>query len=301
MNKITLSPKFIRKRIPPEAKWFLIEILSTSEDFKLPLDTYTNILAKYLKLYPHDDVSKYTSVRLYYQSDNLIHFLPEALKKEGIGFRMPNNYKPVDVDPEKVTRLMFAYNRARTHYYMKIKHFVIPPLVAKPSILGHCKATVDFLDANDIQDWEVYFFALFIYHGWNRVLSLIHCHSPECLDKYNNCRIKALRELEQIKISNEKVEEKSIWVDTYGSVEDRKRQLLDEATSEVCLNNIEETLGYHPQSLVCQSCPLAGECKDRINKKFREISKSDLDITDVRGRIVSVEEAERRVGFKFYP
>ena len=76
--------------------------------------------------------------------------------------------------------------------------------------------------------------------------------------------------------------------DLSGPAEALKRRYLSVGDAERCLSEMtERTLGFHPKSLLCARCPLAGRCEEQLQ------SITPFDITKLRRGEMTLEEAQR--------
>jgi hypothetical protein len=63
--------------------------------------------------------------------------------------------------------------------------------------------------------------------------------------------------------------------------ENLKRQYLSEGRANECMENMNQTLGYHPRSIACARCPVQGLCANRLQSvvSFNIIALRRGDIT----------------------
>jgi len=168
------------------------------------------------------------------------------------------------------------------------------------------------LESNGVEDWYLFFYCLFSNNNWGMIWSLKACCSSTAADIYASRKNKCEQELTRIDtvILEKKDEEyakatgaaQSRWLNVYDHVERLKKRYVNKDQMNMCMMNMDNTLGYHPLSDICCGCPIKDMCSKNIYKWFQEISKSELDIIKLRGRIVSVSEAEkhlRDVGSEF--
>jgi hypothetical protein len=52
--------------------------------------------------------------------------------------------------------------------------------------------------------------------------------------------------------------------DVTATVENLKRHYLDSGQPQSCISSLQETLGFHPRSLVCARCPYAQPCAQQL-------------------------------------
>lgn len=73
--------------------------------------------------------------------------------------------------------------------------------------------------------------------------------------------------------------------DMSATTEAYKRNYL-EINPEVCLDNIDKTLGYHPKSLVCARCPIRQRCESQLS------AAQGYDVSKLRRGEMSLNEAQ---------
>lgn len=79
--------------------------------------------------------------------------------------------------------------------------------------------------------------------------------------------------------------------DLAATTEALKRRYMFFADADGCFTD-ERTNGYHPKSLVCAQCPLAGQCEQKLR------ATAVYDIVALRRGDITVEQAKREVAFR---
>jgi hypothetical protein len=178
-------------------------------------------------------------------------------------------------------------------------------------MMAHYVNMITFLNHNKITDWMLYFYCLFDAAKWGYVWNIKHCYQPRCLDMYTDKKDKCALDIQDLLqkrievVKQSKGDAQSKWFTIYPIVEDRKQKLQDSNKEMICMANISELLGYHPLSETCTRCKLQSQCAERISMIFKKLSNSDLDISKIRDRMISVEKAIARLkelgsSFNFY-
>lgn len=72
--------------------------------------------------------------------------------------------------------------------------------------------------------------------------------------------------------------------DIVPAAEIQKRNFADRGAAAECMVALSFTFGWHPKSAVCKSCPLAGECRERLRKC------ANFDIIGLREGTVTWEQ-----------
>ena len=204
----------------------------------------------------------------------------------------------IDIDFNKVNKLLKAYNEVRQMHYWKKGMYYISPIGSDPDEFDSYNKIIKLLEDNKIEDWFLYFYCLSHACRWSFLWKFKSCYSPKALDMYHVVKSTCIAEIDKTKAKflrdkkKESEEKKSRWFSLYEHIEDKKRRYINRGSEVICMNNMDQNLGYHPLSEACSECKVKAECAKKIQDYFKFISKTELDILQIRGKITSVEEAE---------
>ena len=311
-KRISISSRFIESKAPIKLKWLFIDILNRSIDYKISYDEYINTLKRYDEKIVNQ-FSKYSKCMKI--NGSVVELDKYKLRKYGISLNSGYQIKQEEINFERVAKLLKAYNEVRDIYYEKqlgIKSKQVLPVALKPNLTSIYNKVLSFLDTNNITDFFLYFYCLHYHSEWKFVWSLKSCYSPRCLDIYTSRKETCQTEIQRVddKILAKQQDEfeefsgskHSRWIHLYPHIERIKRRHIDLGQEKICLSGINYTLGYHPLSDECIRCALKVACSKQIYKFFQNLTKSDLDILKLRGKIISVEEAKsklKQLGLEF--
>ena len=118
-------------------------------------------------------------------------------------------------------------------------------------------------------------------------------------------RRKELENAENEKISMANGTAKCFWLHTYDYLEDKKKYLLDNNKIINCFDDVSVFGGYNPMSNVCTVCSMKNACAEKISSIFRKISKSNINILQLRAGMIPFSEAVQSIkncgsDFDFY-
>lgn len=312
-KRIHISGKFIAKPLTHASKMFLAEVLYKSKDAKIDIGEYNALIISYAPELTPD----IRAALIFDVAKNEVNIDNEKFRKIGIWINEAK-VKAIEIDQTKAHALMQCYNEVRNIFYQKQEKredFVADPLPLKPSRYHDVKNCYEFLEAHKIQDWFLYFYSLCACTNWGVVWALKSCYSPKALDCYTNnkdrCKEEITRKAKAMIEEVNKIEAQKTgtqpnrWTSMYQHVEDIKTRLLKRNQAEVCYSRGDDLLLYHPQSTVCQGCPLKGSCAAKLYKYFQEVSKSTVDILQVRAGMITIPQATEQLrkegsGFEFY-
>jgi len=304
-NKVTLTSAFINSKLPIKVKWILIKLLSEVDDYTLSIADYERIISQFSV----DNVNQFSCYSPFIKIDyvkGIVTFDKIKLKRRGIYVYNKPKYKEVDVDFNKLTNLLEAFNSARIKYLDRngMNNKNRETIVAKPTTMHIYKNLIDFLQEHGINNWYLYFYCLYEYHEWKVAWNPRSCANEKCLQMYLTMKDKCQQIIdgkEPVKINYQT----SRWINTFDHIEKTKKRYIDSGRHQLCMKNTDDTLGYHPLSNVCLSCPIQNQCASAIYTYFKIITKSDLDIIKLRNLDVTVTEAKDHlnklgVEFDFY-
>lgn len=280
-KRITLTSKFFDAPIPQEGKYRLLELIHTSENGKI----YGDIQCGYPLVYNYLDT----------KTGTLEHeFNIKKLKKIGVSFK-EREVKKVEIDFNKMTQLLAAFNAARDDFYIKKIGKTVGCIPQKPSMYRHYNSMIKFLEDNNISDWYLYFYVLHSVYNWKFVVPLKKCYTPAALDLWTSNHERIKGEIQMNELMVESTIEKSPWIHTYSHIESMKDRLVKGGHELVCLGSLEKYFGYNSQSKVCGGCSIRAKCASNIYESFQKASNSTVDILGVRAGRISVEEANKEL------
>lgn len=290
MKKITLTSKFIENTsLSDPEKWGLIELLNLVEDGK--------VHSSYLSYFFPQSIPEFFTNDLLFTVDKEIVTVNTAFLKTQYGIALiESKQEEIEIDVKKVSKVLKAYNEVRSLFHMKQGRPEVPLLQPSKNIYKNLMLIHSFFELNGIEDFYLYFYCLFDSTNWTICWYLKQATHPKCLDIYvnNKVRCNGIIKDEESRARKEKEgNANSIWVATFDFTERKKEMYVNSGQAAVCFNNINETLGYHPKSPVCLSCPCNVACAAKIQEVFQNVSQSKLDILQIRGNIMSVTEAQR--------
>ena len=198
---------------------------------------------------------------------------------------------------QQAERLLARYNefRRKTNGYQeaKAKNPYLKDLVAKPKSgpdrLQQLEKLVQWCGKEGI-DPERWIYTMFSSYRW--------MHAPpfknlipknKKTSKTYALYFQARETPEYDRIVRQRVEAKQMQNgavfdpnrDLSASAEHLKRRYLSENRPDECLENMGETLGYHPKSLACVRCPMQTHCMHRLQQmvSFNIVALRRGDIT----------------------
>lgn len=278
-KKFTLSSKFIENLDDKDI--CLLKVLNRTENLRIPKTLLDTLEFKNAYLETDKDIKDYILHFTSLDTTTLEYiFNPQKLKKTGLYFTERKvNVAPIDI--QKVTKLLQAYNSVRdTLYSRKDPAIHANPVSQKPSMYKHYNNMIKFFEDNRIEDWHEYFYVLFASLNWKFVWSLKSAYGPRAFDMYQNNLFKFKSEVLDIK--EPEVKEIDRWTQIFTHIEDIKRRLITQHKEKICLSRIEDYLGYHPKSLVCQGCGLQEECKGKIQEYFVACTGKNQNLIKIR-------------------
>lgn len=219
-------------------------------------------------------------------------FDPKKLRRVGI-YLTERKITHVDIDFDKVTKLLIAYNQARDLLYKRRNNTLVTPVTQKLSMHKHYNNMINMFEANHIEDWYLYFYTLFASLDWRFCWSIKGSYSDRAFDMYSN-NVSRFRDIAYG--SKDIVRQQSKYLDIYQHIEDLKRVLINKKQERVCYMRLEDLLGYHPKSVVCQCCPASETCAIKIRDMFKTVTGTDLDIVELRAGHIDMKMAEKVLG-----
>lgn len=298
MKRITIEDKFFEnKEAPEDCKLFILKMLYEFDDgefHKSYLDTWFGVNPpaffkdEFIFSYNNDDVVTIN--------------MPMLKKRFGLSVRVLET-KKIEVDLEKINKVFTAYNEVRNLFYYKKGNPHMPMMQLTKARYKNLMLIANFLELNKVEDWHLYFYCLFEASHWAFCWCLNRCATPEAYDLYTNLKAKCANEIEITRKNYEdaktkrfkeaKGEATSRWFSLFDFVEKQKEIYANRDQAEICMNNSDLTLGYHPLSKICVACPLKPQCALSLTELFQNITRTNLDIIKVRGKLITIEEARK--------
>lgn len=284
MKKIVLTSKFIQSNLSPQIKWLIVVICEQSKEGRINKKFYNDFNPQVPDLVLPDNDPTYLKIN------------PQALLRLGLSILEPTK-SLVPVEAEKIAKLFKACNDCRDLWYKKHHAAIVDPLVPQPNLYKRYNTSIDFLERHEVEDWFLYFYTLYHQCNWAFVWNAQSISAPKMLDWYHRNKDRCTGEIAELK--NTKQAEvllgppprQSKWISLYDHVEAMKASLLRDHKEMVCMNRIEDTLGYHPLSELCKHCPVAGLCQVKIYNKFKEATGTNMDIMKLRTREIDPDLA----------
>lgn len=292
MNSLSIKERFFQIRKPDNFKVAFLEVLSNlNGEHKILKEEYTAILED------HNITTTMDFMGLS-DADNCLLFDIEQIQKlYGIAIRFPSKTIVPLVDADKTTKLIDAFNRVLVIYYDKNKLVNRPLRIYKPEYNKYFNKLIVMFDENHITDYYLYFYTLFHLRKWEYLWNFITSAWDSALSMYQQHHVTVKSLLDMANSANKQAQvEKSRWVDIFDYVENKKKFYLSRNTPEVCMNNIDVILGYHPRSVNCQNCPINTKCAQNINNLFANITKqTKISLMDLRTSLISVSDAQKQL------
>lgn len=268
--------------LPLESKYLIINLLFISNDYTISKAIFDHTMLVYNNPNITDFLHNLGIYRFDENSNNIILNKDILKSRFGIYLRKVKETKTVDVDFNKVFRLLIAYNSVRDLHYVKKGLSKMPPIFEDPKKYGSYGKMIKFLEKYKIDNWYLYYYTLFSTTKWETVWGVLS-YGAKQFDMYTNKVSSCMGEIANNAVNIKQSKDK--WLDIFDLVELRKKKHLEEGKPELCLNNLEYTLGYHPKSSFCTSCPLQVECINKIRELYKSCTKSNVDIVEYRGKI----------------
>ena len=287
MAKVLISERFIQLRKPCNCKLAFIEVLSKlDENYSIDTKEYREILTKYEIPLTLDFVGIAAT-------ETVVRFDVIKIKQEyGVNISK-HTHKIYDLkDAERANLILTNYNKVLMQYYVKNQMHNATPKTYKETDNKYLNSLLEFFDANRIEDSYTFFHTIFSVRDWKQIWPLPRCVTNEALVLYQKFG-QSIKQQEQMEVITNQTARVSKWIDTFVYIEAKKRFYLSHNQAEVCLNNPNSTLGYHPKSTHCQQCPMAGECMKVTNQLFSCLANTDLRLSDLR--FETAEIAQKRL------
>lgn len=284
MSKVLVSEHFITLKKPCNCKMAFLEVLSQlDENYNIDVYEYRDILNSH-------DLLTLDMVGIE-PKDDIVHFDVIKIKQDYDVSISRYTHKVHELkDSEKASLILTNYNKVLMQYYVKNSMYNATPRTYKQVDNKYYNNLMEFFASNRIEDYYNYFHTLFSVKDWKQIWPLPRCVTNEALSLYqkHGSRLK-----EQEQLATAVVKQESRWLSLFNHIEAKKRFYANRKQLEVCLNSIDSTLGYHPKSQYCQSCPLAGECMQQTNKLFSQLARTDIRLTDLR--FETLENAQKQL------
>jgi hypothetical protein len=201
--------------------------------------------------------------------------------------------------------VLASYNSIRRRFYEKKGGFIPDSYAFSGDAKKHCLAIVDFCNRYKIIDYSLYFATLFESNNWEWCRPINACYSTNCYDiwisRADSVRAQMVMESDiKEQVENDKVAslngtKKSVYRDLFDHIEHRKAVYFNNKESDLCLANMNETLGFHPKSEICKKCKLADACRVELKKRVASMSKGLIDIISIRNEEEKLEHISRIV------
>lgn len=305
MPTLTILPKFaFKSSIKAKVRIVLMKVLSkVDEHYRIATVDFNNLLDCQTPEVKNNFLIFFKTIpNCYIYTNEYITFKRDILKKE-LGI-WPTVKKCSTIDPnlnlEQANIILAEYHRFRRYFYnRKNQQEVFVPEITILSSFINQKVVIKlikFFEEHKITEYYLYFYCLSEAYQWNRVWSLPSCVSGKALDIWTNNADRIRNDLIKEQMNKENtVKSISIWVDKFDYIEDRKAIYINNKQEDVCFNNPDQTFGYHPKSEICKSCSLKEQCGKRLREAFKKVSNSNLDILKIRGKLISIEEANKEL------
>lgn len=291
MNRLSIKDRFFSNNKPPAYKLAFLEVLhNLNGQDEITSADYAKILDKY-------SIPSTLDFQGVSVAGDILKFDIFLIKKYyGIIVTRPNTAIVVLTDPDKTTKIIDALNRVLSVYYQTNKrqgqfHCY------KPQLNRYYNQIIKFFGENRIEDYYLYFYTIFHAKKWLYLWTIVSCTWNYAITIYQQHHTTAKSLLAQATaVQAQKLVEESRWIGVYDYIEAKKGFYLARNQAQVCLNNFNTILGYHPKSPHCCVCPLNTPCAQNICNIFSKVTQqSHFSLLDLRTGVISLKEAQRLV------
>lgn len=276
MRTISLTDKFFE--LEEGVKIRLLLVFEHIMDSAINIHLFNSII---------DDSPIFCNTNYFEESKDIVKVNVPLLKAHfGISVKVKEIKEPEKLrDFDKAVKLLTAYNDVRTLLYIKQGKNYVTRVELTPALYKDINNLICFLESNKVEDWYLFFYCLCVSCQWKFMWMLRSCTNAKAYDIYNDRQKQCRIEIEAQKNQSIQPPPKDRWVDIFDHLEERKKKYISAGQEEVCMNNMDQMLGYHPMSQYCNSCRLKEMCKEKIRNEYFMATKSSLDILEIRGKM----------------
>jgi hypothetical protein len=291
MNRLSIKERFFSNNKPAAYKLAFLEVLhNLNGQDEISAVDYAKILAKY-------SIPSTLDFQGVSATGDFLKFDIFLIKKYyGITVTHPNTAIVALTDPDKTTKIIDAFNRVLSNYYNQNKRQG-PFWCYKPQHNRYYNQIIKVFSENRIEDYYLYFYTIFHAKKWLYLWTIVSCTWNYALSIYQQHSTVAKSLLAQATaVQTQKATEESRWIGVYDYIEAKKSFYLARNQAQVCLNNVNTILGYHPKSPHCCICPLSTPCAQNICNIFSKMTQqSQFSLLDLRTGVIDLKEAQRLV------
>ena len=315
-RRLHVRPDFYTSGIDPEVRDLLLQLVLFMDisNYEVRIWELTGYIYRYSRPFPQLLDQVLAIPRLCHQIDHLtVAFNVETLDNLGVrvvdSSRLHQPAKGENLSPEQsklhqqAIEVMKAYNNVRSQFYGRKEGGFIPSPIRFTGVLRNAAVKVAlFCGQHMIEDYVLYFQTLCHERAWAALPYLNHCHGEWCYDVYQNNTddVRALQAEEERLEEHRKQDEldrrsgkkHSIFKDLQYSIELIKMNYRRTGETNVCMSNLDDTLGFHPKSNICKRCNVKEECQKRISTYILRLTDGLVDIVALRSGSQDVAELQ---------
>ena len=192
-------------------------------------------------------------------------------------------------------------NYKKTHHDIRKERYIPDPLLFTTTNRKHCIKIHEFCENNNINDIRIFVRSIFKHFGWKVVPPWQYFYRGQAYDQWmsnKDSTISEIAESDEVRrqmVNQPKAKRKSPFRDTYPNIEKTKAAFIRDNKAEICMDQIRDLLGYHPHSEVCKICPIAEDCKVKLDKSIKMLTKGIMDVMALRTGDEDIIDVQERL------